>query len=255
MPGSDSTRIGDSLPPVREATVVTLERVARATVRLELALAPADDGSPGAEFDSGQVVALQLPDRNWKRVYSLANTANWDGTLEFYIRLQPDGLFSTYLERHAAVGDRLIVHGPQGAFGIHERGMRPRWFIGGGTGITPLLSILRRMAEWGDPQPARLYAGFKSRPELFALGAIDELARELPDFHAGICLWRPEADDGWDGFVGTPVQALTRDLAGVQEPPDMYVCGPPALIEAAEDALLAAGIPADQIFSKRITAH
>ena len=215
----ESSRIGDSLPPEREATIVALEQVARSTVRMELALAPADDGSPGAEFDPGQVVALQLPGRNWKRVYSLANTANWDGTLEFYIRLQPEGLFSSYLEKHAAVGVKLIVHGPQGAFGIHEHGMRPRWFIGGGTGVTPLLSMLRRMAEWGDRQPARLYAGFNDEAAMFARGPIDELAGEMPNFRAVICLWRPPAGGGWDGFVGTPVEALTRDLAGVNAAP------------------------------------
>jgi NAD(P)H-flavin reductase len=74
---------------VRSATIARLELVAHATVRLDLSLAPATDGSPGAEFDSGQVVALQLPGRPWKRVYSLANTANWEGSLELYIRLLP----------------------------------------------------------------------------------------------------------------------------------------------------------------------
>jgi ferredoxin-NADP reductase len=55
--------------------------------------------------------------------------------------------------------------------------------------------------------------------------------------------------------VGTPVDALTRDLRSEQEAPDVYVCGPPALIDAAADALTAHGVPATQIFSKRITAN
>jgi ferredoxin-NADP reductase len=55
--------------------------------------------------------------------------------------------------------------------------------------------------------------------------------------------------------VGTPVDALTRDLPNAQVAPDVYVCGPPALIDAAADALTAHGVPATQIFSKRITAN
>jgi ferredoxin-NADP reductase/ferredoxin len=251
----DSSRISDSLPPEREATIVSLENVARSTVRVELSMAPAQDGSPGAEFDPGQVVALQLPGRSWKRVYSLANTANWEGLLELYIRLHADGLFATYLARDAAVGDTLLVHGPQGAFAMPENGMRPRWFVSGGTGIVPVLSMLRRMAEWGDPQPARLYAGFNDEADLFTDGPIDQLAAALPDFRAEVCLWRPNGGDGWWGFTGTPVDAVKRDLAGLNEPPDVYVCGPPALIEAAEDALRAGGVPASQIFAERITAN
>ena len=251
----ESSRIGDSLPAVRDATIARLAPVARATVRLDLSLAPAADGSPGAEFDAGQVVALQLPGRAWKRVYSLANTANWEGSLEFYIRLQPHGLFSTYLTETAAVGDALIVHGPQGAFGLRENGIRPRWFVGGGTGVAPLLSMLRRMAEWDDPQPARLYAGFNDEGQVFGTDLFDELAAGLSDFTVEICLWKPTGGS-WAGCVGTPVDALTRDLADPQqEAPDVYVCGPPALVDAAADALTAQGVPATQIFSKRITAN
>jgi ferredoxin-NADP reductase/ferredoxin len=251
----DSSRIGDSLPPEREATIISLESVARSILRVELALAPAQDGSPGAEFDPGQVVALQLPGRSWKRVYSLANVANWGGLLEFYIRLHEEGLFSTYLLRDAAVGDKLLVHGPQGGFAMLESGMRPRWFVSGGTGLVPVLSMLRRMAEWGDPQPARLYAGFNEEGDLFATGPIEELAGALADFRAELCVWRPNTSGGWRGFTGTPVDALKRDLTGSTEAPDVYICGPPALIEAAEDALRTRGVPASQIFVERITAN
>jgi ferredoxin-NADP reductase/ferredoxin len=251
----DSSRIGDSLPAVRGATIARLETVAHATIRLDLSLAPAADGSPGAEFDAGQVVALQLPGRPWKRVYSLANTSNWDGSLELYIRLQPEGLFSTYLVEEASVGDALIVHGPQGAFGLHENGTRSRWFVGGGTGIAPLLSMLRRMAEWGDPQPARLYAGFNDEDEVFGTDLFDKLDAELPDFRAEICVWKPTGGGSWSGYRGTPVDALTRDLLNEPQAPDVYICGPPALIDAASDALTAHGVPATQIFSKRIMAN
>ena len=251
----EASRIGDSLPAVRDATIARLEPVAHDTVRLDLSLAPAADGSPGAEFDAGQVVALQLPGRPWKRVYSLANTANWEGSLELYIRLQPHGLFSTYLTEQASAGDALIVHGPQGAFGLHENGIRPRWFVGGGTGVAPLLSMLRRMADWGDPQPTRLYAGFNNEDEVFGTDIFDELSTGLPDFKAEICLWKPTTGGDWSGHVGTPVDALTRDLTNEQQAPDVYLCGPPALIDAAIDALSAHGVPATQIYSKRITAN
>jgi NAD(P)H-flavin reductase len=115
--------------------------------------------------------------------------------------------------------------------------------------------MLRRMAEWGDPQPARLYAGFNDEGEVFATDLFDELSASLPDFRAEICLWKPTGGCGWPGYVGTPVDALTRDLRTEQGAPDVYVCGPPALIDAAIDALTGNGAPATQIFSKRVTAN
>jgi NAD(P)H-flavin reductase len=101
----------------------------------------------------------------------------------------------------------------------------------------------------------KLYAGFNDEADLITDGPIDQLAAALPDFRAEVCLWTPNGGDGWWGFTGTPVDAVKRDLAGLNEPPDVYVCGPPALIEAAEDALVAGGVPASQIFAERITAN
>ena len=249
----DRSRIFDAPPSVHSATITALETVARATMRLELTLDPGE--SAGAQFDPGQFVQVQIPGRDDRRAYSLANTSNWDGILELFIRLQPGGVFSTFLTREAAVGTPLLVHAPRGAFGLHEHGMRPRWFVGGGTGIAPLLSMLRRMAEWGDPQPARLYFGANTEAEVFATEAIEELAAALPDFTAEICVWRPDDGVAWTGFVGTPVDALRRDLHGVSEHPDFYVCGPPAMVERVEDALRAAGVLGDRLFVERFSAN
>jgi len=101
----------------------------------------------------------------------------------------------------------------------------------------------------------RLYAGFNDEGEVFGTDLFDQLAAELPDFTVEICVWRPTGGS-WAGYVGTPVDALTRDLASQQlQTPDVYVCGPPALVDAASDALTAHGVPATQIYSKRITAN
>ncbi len=132
---------------------------------------------------------LRSPGRDARRAYSPANVANWDGELEFYIRLLPGGAMSEYLIGTAAVGDELTVSTATGDFGLVENGLRPRWFLAGGTGLSPLLSMLRRMAEWGDPQPARLFFGVTRHTEVFAqeeLRALAELDARLPLRHRGV---------------------------------------------------------------------
>jgi ferredoxin-NADP reductase/ferredoxin len=243
----DHILIGEIL--VRDAEITAIEAVGENTLRLELHLAQGEEGGSVAEFEPGQFMELDVPGQDIKRAYSLSNTANWEGRLEFLIRLQRGGLFSTWLKEQAAVGQTLIVHGPKGAFGLYESGLRPRWFVAGGTGLAPMLSMLRRMAELQEPHPVRLYFGVSRVEELFCLAELTALQAELPQLQVIACVWKP--DDLWQGFCGTPVDALTQDLADVTVFPDIYLCGPPALIDAAEAAARARGVPDKQLLSER----
>ena len=179
---------------------------------MRLLLQYEDDPALGraAEFIPGQFMELSIPETSITRAYSLANTPNWDGTLEFLIRLQPDGAFSTYLKDRAAVGDALRIKGPQGSFTVDDASHAPRWFVAGGTGVAPMLSILRQMAEFGDARQCRLFFGVNRTDELFALDAIEGLKEALPRLTTTICVWTPGPD--WRGFSGTPVEALSRTL-------------------------------------------
>ncbi|HEX5806195.1 MAG TPA: 2Fe-2S iron-sulfur cluster binding domain-containing protein [Macromonas sp.] len=252
----DSSRIGHGAFPVREAEVVELVRDGECTALLALRLLPDADGNgAAAEFEPGQFMELAVPELDLKRAYSLANTSNWDARLEFMIRLQPNGRFSTWLREQAQVGSRVQVHGPQGAFGLQENGLRPRWFVAGGTGLAPLLSMLRRMAEFQEPHPARLYLGVTRPAELFGQAALAALQAELPGLQVVQCVWQAAPD--WSGFSGSVVDALRQDLAALSgqngQWPDIYLCGPPGLIDATEAVARELGVPAEQVLSERYT--
>lgn len=245
----DHAKILFHTAPRRSAEIIALEPVAENTVRLELRLDPDADSGSAAEFEPGQFMELEIPDSEERRAYSLANTSNWDGRLEFFIRLQPNGRFSTFLRERAQPGVKLMVRGALGAFGIEEGSLRPRWFVGGGTGLAPMLSMLRRMAEYQEMQEARLFFGVNRESELFALDELERLKAELPQLKVDVCVWKPQGE--WGGFTGTPVDALRQALAVASTQPDIYLCGPPPLIDAAEKAAAVLGMPAEQIFSER----
>lgn len=249
----DAARIGQGEVARRDAEIAALEPLAETTVRLLLRLKPDADGNGAvAEFEPGQFAELEVPGEGLKRAYSLANTGNWAGELEFLIRLQPGGRFSEWLRTRAAPGDPLVVHGPQGGFGLREHGLRPRWFVAGGTGLAPMLSMLRRMAEFQEPHEARLFFGVNRREELFGLQQLEALRAELPRLKLTLCVW--QADAAWSGFQGSPVDALARDLEGLASFPDLYLCGPPGLIDAAQALALARGVPQEQVISERFVA-
>ena len=245
----ESSRILYGGIPRREAVITALETVARETVRLELQLEPDEEAGSGCQFEPGQFMELEVPGTDAKRAYSLANIGNWEGRLEFFIRLRPGGLFSTYLQERARPGERLTAHGPQGAFGLRETGLRPRWFVAGGTGLAPLLSMVRHMAEWQEPQPARLLFGVNEEADVFGLAELDAVAAELPGFRYEVCVWRP--GPSWQGQAGTPADRVAELLAATAEKPDIYVCGPPPMVDAVAQAALTAGVPEERVIRER----
>jgi ferredoxin-NADP reductase/ferredoxin len=233
----------------RSARIVTVTPSGAGAIRLVLQY----EDSPGcgrvAAFIPGQYMEVSIPDTPVTRAYSLANTPNCDGTLEFLIRLHARGAFSDYLTTRAAIGNQLILRGPLGGFAIDKASDSPRWFIAGGTGLAPILSMLRDLANSQDPRACRLFFGVNREEELFALDAIQDVKNGLPQLRATVCVWTPMA--GWKGFVGTPADALALSLADANAQPDVYVCGPQALIEATRLACAFAGIARDRVFSEQ----
>ena len=236
---------------VRSARIVALETIADETRRLELQLEADDANGSAAEFEAGQFVELGLPGSDVRRPFSLANTSNWEGRLEFLIRLRPEGEFSAYLRERAQPGDMLAVHGPQGGFGMIADSLRPRWFVAGGTGLAPVLSMLRRMVEYQEMNDARLFFGVNRANELFMLDVLDELQAALPQLRVEVCV-REAADQG-QGSHGTPVDALAAALAAGGPAPDLYVCGPPAMVSAAQAVAARSRVPSAQFVSERFT--
>lgn len=251
------SRIIDGGVGRREGTVTAVTQVARDTVWLRVLLDPDEVAGAGAEFDPGQFMELQLPGDDRRRAYSMVNTPNWDGELEFLIRLHEGGYFSAFLtnllEGRREPGERLVLHGPTGAFALRESGLRPRWFVAGGTGLAPLLSLLRRMAEWGEPHPARLFNGVNTEDELPELPALAAIADGLPGFTPEPCVWQPGV--GWSGRRGTPADVLAEELSAHQTAgaaPDVYVSGPPMLVDAVQRVAAAAGLPATHVITERV---
>ncbi|MBY6240457.1 2Fe-2S iron-sulfur cluster-binding protein [Methylosinus sp. Sm6] len=247
----DKAVIGFSRIPERRARITDVGPAGAGAVRLVLRYEDDPTHGRAAEFIPGQFMELTLPGTSITRAYSLANTPNWEGTLELSIRLHPQGAFSAYLAGRAEIGDVLHVKGPQGSFIVDDGSQAPRWFVAGGTGVAPILSMLRQMAELGDARESHLFFGVNTQDELFATDVVEELSKSLPGFGATLCVWRPGPD--WSGFAGTPAEALAAALADSSTRPDIYVCGPPKLIEATEAVALAGGVPHDRIFSERFS--
>lgn len=248
----DMLRMGIPIQEL-EAEVEEIETLASDTKRLLLNLV----NPPEMAFRAGQYAELYVPGSDQHRAYSMANTPSSDKHAEFFIRIFPNGRFSGLLaddvEDGIKVGDSLRLKGPYGVFMLREASDSDLIFIGGGTGMAPLFSILRHMAEEGIERNVTFYYGARTRKDLFYVDEIQELGEQLPgEFRFVPVLSEAEEDDEWDGETGLVTDVVNRleeDLSGTEA----YMAGPPPMIDAALPMLENKGIEEDKIYYDSFT--
>jgi propane monooxygenase reductase subunit len=201
----------------------------------------------------GQYVDITVSDHGITRSFSMANTPTGAaGTLEFVIKVYPDGRFSSLLaDGSLSVGDRVDVVGPYGAFTLREGGDARIVLVGGGAGMAPVLALLRALAERGSDRDIVLYYGARTKRDLCFEDELHELERTLPSFRYVPALSEPDGAD-WDGETGFVTDVLKRreeSLTGAHA----YVCGPPPMVEAAMPVLGALGVEERRIYYDKFT--
>jgi methane monooxygenase component C len=229
-----------------EAEVVNLSQISSNVVKFQLKRT-GDDKQ--VNFASGQFFDLEIPGTETTRSYSPANTANQQGELEFLIRIVNGGQFSTYLQNDAKVGQKIKVKGPSGIFGLKENGFTPRYFVAGGTGLAPILSMVRHMHEWEEPQKCVIYFGVNTEEEIFYLDELNRLAADMKTLELRNCVWK--CSDAWHCEKGSVVDILRRDLQKTGAQPDLYLCGPPGMVDATFQVCEAMGIPKARIYLEK----
>jgi propane monooxygenase reductase subunit len=201
----------------------------------------------------GQYVDVTVPDHGVTRSFSMANTPTGrPGTLEFVIRVYPDGRFSSLLSGGGlSVGDRVEVVGPYGVFTLREGSDARIVLVGGGAGMAPILALLRALAERGSARDVVFYYGARTKRDLCFEDELRELERTLPSFRYVPALSEPDGAD-WDGETGLITDVLKRreeSLTGAHA----YVCGPPPMVEAAMPVLEGLGVEEKRIYYDKFT--
>jgi propane monooxygenase reductase subunit len=237
-------RSGVELRTVR-TRVEAIEPLTRDIRRLELRVL---EGEGEMSFRCGQYVDIHIPGTDEYRSFSMANVPSDDGRLEFMIKLYPGGHFSSLLsDGTLKAGDELEVTGPYGVFTLRDTD-RPLVFIGGGAGMAPILALLRSMVDRGITRPAVYYYGAREEQDLFHLEELAELQAMLPSFRFVPAL----SDAEWEGETGLiteVVDRLEQELAEV----DAYLCGPPPMVDAAQELLLSRGVDEAHIHFDKFT--
>lgn len=198
------------------------------------------------KFKAGQYLDLLVPSTNEWRSYSMANPPSRPHEIELMIKLMPGGLFSDYVEATLKPGDALSLQGPYGNFHLRDT-QREAIFIAGGSGMAPLLALLRDMAEKNDTRTVTYFYGARTQRDLFQLEELHGLEQRLANFHFIPALSEPAADDVWDGEHGLITEVVKRFVSSGAGK-EAYMCGPTAMIDAAIVTLTRLGVQETAIF-------
>jgi propane monooxygenase reductase subunit len=198
------------------------------------------------EFRAGQYIDLLVPGTDEWRSYSMANPPSRRDTVEIMIKLMPGGLFSSYVENTLKAGERLTLQGPYGNFYLRDTHSEAV-FIAGGSGMAPILSLLRDMAEQKDSRPVTYFYGARTRRDLFALDELYGFEQRLPHFRFVPALSEATTDDAWAGETGLITDVVKRSVSRGGEK-QAYICGPTAMIDAAIVTLQKLGVEEKDIF-------
>lgn len=225
------------------ARVLEKTRLADNVMRLQLRLPAAQR----LQFLAGQYVDVLLTGGK-RRAFSIASSPSLESEIELHIRHVEGGDFTGYVFDELKERDILRLEGPQGNFFVrNDMSERPMIMMGGGTGFAPLKSMIENLIEHGDRRTIYLYWGARTDAELY-LGELPEAwAREHPNINYRKAI-SESGDEGngayFPGFVHEAVIADHPDLSAF----DVYMSGPPAMIETAKAEFLSHGVPEDRLF-------
>jgi CDP-4-dehydro-6-deoxyglucose reductase len=239
---------GPIVPAEHTVEVVAAHNLTPSVRRVTVMLAD----PPSFRFDNGMYMEIMLEGVEPSRPYSIATTANEDGTapqgmISFLVTRHEHGTSSKRIHETIVVGDRLRIRGPYGTFRVPASVPRKILMLAGGTGLAPLLSMVRRLLVRGDAEQIELFFSVRARCEVFLLDELHELSSRHVNFRFRVFVTRRDEaviPDHWErrcitDYLTQMPRCLDHGL--------VLIAGAPSFVKACTECVLGAGIDADAI--------
>ena len=212
------------------------------------------DNSEGAvPFDlPGRFAKICVPtdDGDVWRSFTISSSPCSPKQLDLTVKLNPVGQVSRYLFDNVDVGSVVRLKGPQGGYffdaAVHTE---PLVLIAAGSGVTPMMSIVRTLAASGSDMPCTLWYGARTQADVIFGEECDRLARDHAWFRYVVTLSQP--GDAWEGERGRIDPERLASI--VSDPSDrrFFLCGPNVFMQSLQDAIAEAGVPSERVHTEQ----
>jgi ferredoxin-NADP reductase len=223
------------------------------TRRVRTLVLAVPEGWPG--HLAGQHVDVRLTAEDGyqaQRSYSISSAPEDVGELALTVERIDDGEVSPYLVDELAEGDQLEFRGPIGGYFVWDAASgSPLLLVAGGSGICPLMAMIRHRAARGSHVPTRLLYSSRSLSDVIYREELDLLAARADGLEVFHTLTR-EQPAGWTGYARRIDREMLSEVGwGPDERPLCFICGPTPLVEAVAEALVELGWPPDRVKTER----
>ena len=202
------------------------------------------------KYHAGQYVEFMLRDGD-RRAYSMANAPHTQAEtpqVELHIRHMPGGKFTDHVFGPMKEKEILRVEGPFGSFYLREDSTKPMVLLASGTGFAPIKAIIEHMQFKGITRPAVLYWGGRRPADLYMNDWVKGKVAEMPNLSYIPVVSDALTEDEWTGRTGFVHNAVLQDIADLSEH-QVYACGAPIVVDSAQAAYTAAGLPEDEFYA------
>jgi ferredoxin-NADP reductase len=187
-----------------------------------------------------------------QRSYSIASEPEREGEIDLTVERIKDGEVSTYMHDVLIPGDRLELRGPIGGYFVWEASMdEPLLLIAGGSGVVPLMSMIRHRAAVGAKNPTSLLYSSRSFDDIIYYSELEKLRAANQGLQVFHTLTRSQPPE-WKGYARRIDADMLKEVAQpLGKSVQVFICGPTLLVESAANQLLKIGIHSNQIRTER----
>ena len=198
-------------------------------------------------YKPGQFITLDVPidGKIVRRSFSISSSPSRPYALTITVKINETGTVSKWLHQHITPGVELDIAGPNGRFSCFHHPSEKLLFIAAGSGITPLMSMLRWLSDTASPANVVLINNVRTPRDVIFERELHLLSAELCDrFRLGIVPAHVPAGQAWNGHVGRFSESLLHNFAPDFLEREVYTCGPAGYMEIVKNQLERAGFPA-----------
>jgi len=229
-----------SKPQLFNANILNLCRLTKSVLKIDFSLINPSEIS----FLPGQFISIQVSDSTF-RSYSICSNEDEKTKISIAVSVYHSGIGADFL-KNLKIKDKVNFIGPSGRFALSDNLTDNILFVATGTGISPFISMLYKLAKINFKSRIRLLFGYRSESDLFFIAELDVFKTKFIDFDYEI--WLSQSEPSWNGFTGRVTDQISNYINTNTQ---VYLCGNPNMIEDSMKILLEMNISKDNIYYEK----